>query len=383
MIEIKDKRQCSGCSACMAICPSNSISMQCDAEGFYYPNVNIETCINCNQCNDICPVENQFPKRDPQNAFAAKVIDIGKRLESSSGGIFTLFAEKILSEHGVVYGAAYDDNYSVHHIGITNFNQLPLLKGSKYLQSRMENAYVDIQSHVRQGKKILFVGTPCQVAGLNAVTPKKYEDSIITIELCCHGIASPLIWQKYLKEKGFKPEIIEYVNFKSRANGITNYTLDIKARDKRLTESKLTNSYMKGFLFNLYCRPICSNCTFRQFATNSDISIGDFWGIQIYYPTENDEHGCNQVLVLTNKGKQFIDSLCFDSFKTFNITLGEAYMGNTNYINSSPYHPKRDLFWKLIDEGKSVEESVNICFNDNNRRFITRLKSKLKKWFKW
>lgn len=375
MIDIIDKTKCSGCGSCFNVCPRHCITLKPDEEGFLYPYIEKAKCVSCGLCEKACPILEPYEKRNPINSFAIKHNEEPTRMLSSSGGFFPAMFAKIIEENGVVCAVEFDDSFETHHICVEDSTKLKDLIGSKYIQSRTECCYKQISLFLKAKRKTLFVGTPCQVAGLSRfLQVKKVDQSLlIKVELCCHGVPSPKIWSKYLKDNNLEPSNIQSVSFRSKVNGVSNYTLEIKSKDgKTISEGKNENSYMLGFLNNLFCRPTCSTCHFRQFATDSDISIGDFWAISTFYPEKDDNKGCNQVVVNTPKGKDFIGSLDLSQFDAFPITLAESYIGNTNYIKSSPQHPNRSLFWKMIKNGYSVDDSVkrSLYYNNSLKGFI-------------
>jgi len=375
MIEIIDKKKCSGCTACFSVCPKHCIIMQADEEGFLYPHVDKTVCIDCHLCERKCPVLNPFNKREPIACYAAQNKDEQVRLTSSSGGIFTTLAETVLDKGGIVCGVEFDKDKMTHHICIQSKSDLRKLVGSKYVQSRLENVFAEIRNYIQAGRWVLFTGTPCQVAGINSYLGKlSKEDNYISVELCCHGAPSPLIWKKYLAEIGANSFNIQKLTFRSKQNGWKNYSLDIQTDDFRLCEGKEQNIYMRGFLENIYCRPICSECKARSFATGSDLSIGDFWGLPKFYADKDDNKGKSLVLILSDKGNKFYQEIKI-GLEVFEIKYEEVITGNTNYLLSSTAHVKRQAFWKYIASGKSISYSVDRCLR-------TPLKLRIKNFIK-
>ncbi len=197
MIEIKEKYNCCGCSACVQICPKQCISLSADNEGFLYPQVDTAVCINCGLCEKVCPVINQNEPRMPLEVYAAKNTDEEIRLKSSSGGIFTLLAEHIISEGGVVFGARFNENWEVVHDYTETVEGLESFRGSKYVQSIIGENFKKAKFFLDEGRNVLFSGTPCQVAGLKKFLRKEYEN-LLTVEVVCHGVPSPMVWHDYL-----------------------------------------------------------------------------------------------------------------------------------------------------------------------------------------
>lgn len=199
MIDILDKKDCCGCSSCVQRCPKQCITLKEDNEGFLYPIVNKEICISCGLCEKVCPVLSQGEPRKPLKVYAAKNQDEEIRRQSSSGGVFTLLAEQVIREGGVVFGAIFDENWEVKHDFAETIEGLAPFRGSKYVQSRIDDNYKKAERFLNQGRKVLFSGTPCQIAGLKRFLRNEY-DNLLTVDFVCHGVPSPGVWRQYLKE---------------------------------------------------------------------------------------------------------------------------------------------------------------------------------------
>lgn len=326
MIDIKEKKDCCGCGACVQRCPKSCILMREDKEGFLYPEVNKEMCIDCGLCEKVCPVINQSEERKPMAVYAAKHKDERIRLASSSGGVFTAIAESVIDEGGVVFGARFDKDWSVIH-GYTETKEgLAAFRGSKYVQSRIGESYKNAEAFLKAGRKVLFSGTPCQIAGLKRFLRKDY-DNLLTVDFICHGVPSPGIWREYLKEEivrqcGGKNSVlihhkdklgdvyIENISFRDKRLGWKKYSLTLTlsvpdghgAKKKVLLSEPLNkNIFLRGFLADLYLRPSCHACPAKKFKSGSDVTIGDFWGIQNVMPEIDDDKGVSVILVNSNK----------------------------------------------------------------------------------
>ena len=227
MIKINNKKECCGCEACVQACPKQCIEFKQDSQGFFYPSVNEDKCVNCGLCNKVCPILNvedySLPTSTP--VYAAYNKDAKQRKTGSSGGIFELLALETIKNNGIVFGAVFDENWNVVHSYAETQKQIEFLKRSKYVQSRIGTNYKQVKSFLIQGKHVLFVGTPCQIAGLKHYLRKDYEN-LITVDVVCHGVPSPMIWQKYLAEK--KKEIAQ----KYTANENDVFFNSISFRDK-------------------------------------------------------------------------------------------------------------------------------------------------------
>lgn len=304
--KLVSKQECCGCGACYSICPKNAISMKYDEEGFEYPVIDDKICVNCNSCSKVCPVQNHVCESEFKvQAFAAYNLKEEQRLQSSSGGIFPLIAEYFLQNGGVVYGAAFTDNFEVEHIGITRMSELKRLQGSKYVQSRLGRIFLDVKDALLDNKIVLFSGTPCQVEGLKSFLIKDYNN-LYTIDLVCHGVPSPKIWQRYLNEE-YGIDSITAINFRDKKNGWANYDLHISTNVESSHEPNpiaiYKEDYLRGFLKELYLRPSCHKCSFKKIHHVSDITLGDLWGNKTICPEfADDNKGISAVFVQSKKG---------------------------------------------------------------------------------
>ena len=199
MIKISHKKDCCGCGACVQRCPKHCIAMQEDKEGFLYPVINKTKCTNCGLCEKVCPVINQGHCNNPIKTYAAINPKNDVRIASSSGGVFTVLAEDIINSNGVVFGAAFNNEWNVEHTCVENIKDLEKLRGSKYVQSNIGNSYQEAESFLKEGREVLFSGTPCQIAALKLFLRKEYKN-LTTVDFVCHGVPSPAVWRKYLHE---------------------------------------------------------------------------------------------------------------------------------------------------------------------------------------
>lgn len=358
MINITDKHNCCGCSACVQACPKHCISFEEDNEGFRYPTVDTNDCINCRLCEKVCPVINQSEEEKPQKILAAKNINENIRLQSSSGGIFTLLAEKIIAEGGVVFGVRFDENWEAVHDYTDTIEGISAFRGSKYMQSRIGNSFIDARKFLNTGRKVLFTGTPCQIAALKLFLRKDYEN-LLTVDVACHGVPSPGVWRNYLASVSCidKHRILS-INFRNKSNGWKNYSLRINDYEHReFEESFRTNIYFMGFLKDIYLRPSCHTCPAKSGKSHSDITIADYWGIAKFYPKFDDDKGIGLVLINTNKGREILQHLNIDYLET---TFEQAIYGNPALIRSVKEPKQRAEFWQLYSE-KGINAIMPIC----------------------
>ena len=199
MINICNKSMCCGCAACVQRCPKQCIAMEADGEGFLYPLVDTDKCINCSLCEKVCPMLNPGEERVPLHTYAARCTDEGIRRDSSSGGVFSVLAGEVLAGGGVVFGARFDDDWGVVHDFCTTPKGLAAFRGSKYVQSNIGDSYLRTEAFLKEGRRVIFSGTPCQIAGLKRFLRREY-DNLLAVEVACHGVPSPLVWRRYLEE---------------------------------------------------------------------------------------------------------------------------------------------------------------------------------------
>ncbi len=334
MIVIDNKEKCCGCSACKAVCRKNAISMQADEEGFLYPHINMQLCVNCSMCEKVCPILNPV-KRDYKeikiNAYAGYHSDEIVVKQSSSGGIFSALAEFILEKGGVVVGATMSEDCShVYHTFIEKIDEISLLRGSKYIQSEIRDTYSLVQEALVADKTVLFTGTPCQVEGLKSFLQKDYS-KLYCVDFICHGVPSPLIWKHYLswREQQYHSSVNK-VQFRNKKHGWNNYSMVLTFENGKEYFSKFDRDiFMKCFLSDLILRPSCYNCSFKGLHRLSDITIADFWGCDRVCPEMNNLGGTSLVVVNSFKGRDILKKI------SSNIILREIDIDDAIWWNKS------------------------------------------------
>lgn len=349
MIEIKDKEYCCGCGACAQICPAHSIEMIEDREGFLYPQCNKELCINCRQCENVCPVINKSVEADRlKGSYVCYSCDDVIRADSSSGGLFSLLAAEILEDDGVVYGAAFDTDYSVHHFRIDHIDQIYTIQRSKYLQSRIEETYAKAKKDLKDGRRVLFSGTACQIEGLKKYLGREY-DRLLTVDVLCHGTPSPMIWKLYLRSLNENyPNGIKDINFRNKEFGWKNYSFKISYdTGDYYASSHYKDVYMNLFLSDVILRPSCYSCQFKDINRASDITLGDAWGIKKIMPEMDDDRGTSLLMVHTEKGEEYVEKLKNKvHFKS--IELDKVLPPGADSRVSVKKHPKREEFFERV-----------------------------------
>jgi len=318
-VEIVGKQKCSGCSACMNICPSNCIVMKLDEEGFIYPNVDERKCMDCGSCISICPYiletggKTQFADEQPQ-AYALYHKNEQIRQQSTSGGAFTAICEAFCDNcNYAIFGAGYDNSLNVRHFYVTNISELGKLRKSKYVQSEIGMSFSQAKMLLDEGKKVVFSGAPCQIAGLQAFLDNPYEN-LMTVDLVCHGVPTPTMFNKYKEymEQRYKDKITA-IDFRNKKNaGWENSKISIYFKKRkpyeRCSETK-DDPFMNAFLSGLSLRPSCRPCIFAKLHRVADITVGDFWGVETLKPNLDDNKGVSLVLVNTKKGRNLFKNI--------------------------------------------------------------------------
>ncbi len=364
---ICDKTNCTGCFACYNVCPKNAITMQEDEYGYIYPIINDEKCINCNLCKKICPSITKLEFHQPDVCYAVYSNDNKIRSKSTSGGVATVLSKNIITKGGIVYGASFIENCEVSHIRIDNEKDLHKLQGSKYVHSYIQDTYKNVKQDLIDNKEVLYIGTPCQIAGLKNFLGKEYE-KLYLIDIICHGVPS----QKYLKDEVNrinKSLDIDRVLFRDS----NNYGLSI-VKDSKITftssikESPYADSFMEG----LTLRPNCYDCKYAGKDRISDITIGDFWGLSKESKFYNDRHnGISTVIISTNKGMELFER-CKSNFNFEQRDYSESVNGNTQLRTPAPKNKNYNKFQRLY-----LKKGFYYAYKKST--FIAKTKRKIKR----
>lgn len=362
MIQIEDKSSCCGCSACYAICPKQCISLSADKEGFLYPVVNAEVCINCGLCEKVCPVLHPKKKESQPDVFAAINTDEKIRQQSSSGGIFTLIAEKVIDEGGVVFGARFNENWEVVHDYTETKEGLSYFRSSKYVQSNLGKAFNQAKSFLETGRKVMFTGTPCQIAGLKNFLRKSY-DNLLTVDVVCHGVPSPGIWKEYLNQSVkniYKnkchlgesielKDVIQNISFRSKEKGWKNFHVAIEYKNgERESVPFYQNVYMNAFLSDFSLRPSCYACPAKLDNMQGDITLADCWGVDKLKPEIDDDKGCGLMLIHNPAIWKQYDEV--SSIVKYPLDLSDVVKYNPMIMVSATVPVNRTLFFDLLSK---------------------------------
>lgn len=352
MPNLAQQNKCTGCTACASACPKGCIVMIADEDGFGYPKVDDAGCINCGLCEKSCPVVSSLARNMKlPTAYAAYSKDEPMRLQSSSGGLFTELANAVLARDGVVYGAAYDEDFRVVHICAEDESSLADLRGAKYAQSELRDTFLQIRKTLESGRQVLFSGMPCQVGGLKAYLRKDYEN-LISVDFVCHGVPSPMVWEKYVESLGD----VRSINIRAKDTGWSRYRYCHRVENEgglRLIPNG-ESLYMKLFVGNYINRESCADCEFKGYSRCSDLTIGDFWGIWDITPEMDDDKGTSVVLCQSERGEQLLHEL-ESRLVMKQVSLEEASHENGAMLRSLHVHPKRQEALELIRSGRIAE----------------------------
>lgn len=331
---------CTGCAACLNACTHSAIAMLADTEGFLAPNVDNKKCVECKLCEKVCPIITPLQCKGFQNPTTYAVWSDPDRRVSSSGGAFSAFARSVLSQGGVVFGAAFDKDLHCAHIEIQDIDGLAALRGSKYVQSEIGNTFVQVRYHLRVGRRVLFCGTPCQIAGLKSFLKKSYPN-LLTLDLICHGVPSDAVFHGYLKKisSRFAANVDGY-EFRNRDGWGKAPSVSVCGKFRRIYG--VDALYMEAFNASAIFRKCCYQCPYSNIPRVGDCTLGDFWGIGRYgNPFNHDTmKGVSLVLANTEKGEATVHQLkdCYIEERT----LDEALIENHNLKKTSELNRNRE-----------------------------------------
>ena len=347
---LEDAGNCCGCGTCRNACPRDCISMQLDAEGFLYPMIEQQLCIECGRCLDVCPANREDLPQKPQrcDVYAAWNKDSKVRQESSSGGVFTALATHVLQNNGVVFGASFDKNNNLTHCMVENGEGLAGLRGSKYIQSDMLLQFREAKRQLDWGKPVLFCGTPCQVAGLKTYLGADCE-RLYLCDFVCHGVPSTKVFQRYCEHIKENSDIIS-LYFRDKKTGWKRFGMHMEFNGRPSYCSDLKHDpFLVGFLSNLFLRPSCHRCRYTTAYRGSDITLGDFWGIGSKAPRLDDDRGTSLVIINTEKGKEIFNR-CKEDLVYHESDLELAIDGNACLARHAQPSPLREQFFKDLDK---------------------------------
>lgn len=350
-----------------------------DSEGFLYPRVDEAACANCGLCEKVCNELHPYAEQAPQQVLAAVNLDEQVRLQSSSGGIFHLLASQTIAEGGVVFGARFDDSWQVVIDYTETTEGIKAFMGSKYVQARTETAFRDAKRFLQSGRKVLFSGTPCQIAALRHFLRKDY-DNLLAVDFVCHGTPSPKVWRLYLNEIQRSDRHAKQIEFRNKTNGWKNYSFCVRYDESNLLSPFGDNPYMKAFLQDITLRPSCYACKAKAGRSHSDITLADFWGIETVVPEMDDDKGTGMVFLNTAKGAASLD---LAKLRTCPADYETVKALNPACFRAPKENPCRSKFFAKLNGRKSVialmerftrpsrKEQLRECIDDT-KYFVKR-----------
>ena len=337
---------CTGCSACANACPEQCIQMAADAEGFLRPKIDSSQCVVCGTCQNVCPVLHPKAHSHETVAYAAVHKDDAIRLESTSGGVFSLLCQWVLDHGGIVFGAAYADDFSVAHGCVEKASDLSKLRTAKYAQSAIGDSYRRAKTFLEQGRYVLFSGTPCQIGGLRTFLGKDYG-RLLTVDLICHGVPSPAVWEHYIQYRGEQDaqgERPTSINLRSKESGWAGYSIRLDyagGQTYRMPNSQ--DPYLRCFVKDLCLRPSCYACSFKGIDRCSDFTLGDYWGVWSQLPELDDNQGTSIVLLHSEKAKRIWPEL-LPGMKAVQVDADQCFSENPSALSSATEPDDRQMF---------------------------------------
>ena len=360
MLEIKEKQECCGCTACVAACPKECIVMKEDQEGFLYPNIDKDKCIRCGICEKVCPILNETPEI-PTEQTAYIVQNKNERVlqESTAGGAFTSIAKYALKNKGVVFGVELDSKLVAHHIYIESEKELFRFRNSKYVQSSVGDAFWQVRSFLDQGRIVCFSGTPCQVEGLKSYLGKDYE-KLITVDVVCHAVPSPLIFRKYVEYQERRlSDTIKTVRFRDKYYGYKYSTMNVITDNNQgnYHHGIESDPWLRAFFSNICDRPSCYHCHFKKRYRQSDFTIWDCFHVGRFSRELDNDKGATRVLVHSERGKKIFDAVKSE-FHYIQMSPAAIVAGTKEMYRSIEPNERRQNFF---DDAQSMSGTELFC----------------------
>lgn len=369
----ENKESCCGCTACSMICSQNAITMIKDEEGFFYPKINQNLCTQCKLCEKVCHFKKKHIFSLPIESYAVKHKCESIRIKSQSGGIFSALSDYILHQNGVIYGSIINDVFLAEHTRAININERNRMRGSKYIESNLKNIFSNVKKDLDSDKLVLFTGTPCQIAGLKTYLKISY-DNLLCMDIICHGIPSPHVWQSYLNYLSRKYKLkIKDVNFRNKELFDWGEHIEtITFENGKVYESR---TFANMYYSHLILRPSCFNCAYKQIGHPGDITVGDCWGIEKLNSDFADTKGVSLVLINTKKGKDFFNKIICD-IDYFSVDVFDCIQPPLMCNYEKPDF--KEQFW-LDYQNKPFSYCIKKYGKESHkiRKFISRKKQKI------
>ena len=371
-IELVKPDNCCLCQACIDSCPVQAIELKKYYNGFLYPEISKSKCINCGKCYNSCPTTMEKRETAPRKVYAAKNASLEIQLKSTSGGIFSAIAESLLEHNYYIYGVCFDENMKIKHQGIHSIRDLEKLRGSKYVQSDMSGIYNEIKQLLLKREKVLFCGCPCQVFALKHYLGNCI-DNIVMIDVACHGILSPQLFNSYIDylQKKYHKSItgFEFRN-KDKLNWINSEVKVVFEDESTVSWVYYNDAFLKGYFSNIALKEECYHCSFRNFRSGSDLTIGDFWGIQKTFPDFYDHNGVSFICCNNENGENII-RLIGNSIIKKNANIQDVIRFNPGLIDSFGKHKNRNLYLSKISQ-MSMFSALQVATKQSFQKVLIR-----------
>lgn len=351
---LSERKKCTGCAACVNSCPQKCIKMVENLEGFYYPQIDESKCVKCGICIHVCPIDQTQNKSVTTRAYVCQSKDEAVWKTSSSAGVFHLLATEILRKNGVVFGAAYTDDFCVQHVVIDRIADLDRVKRSKYVQSSIEDTFICAKKYLENGKYVLFTGTACQISGLKRFLKKEY-DRLYTQDLVCHGAPSPGLWKGYMQKYSQNGTIVD-IQFRDKSQGWFSERISFISADG--TKEFDNGNYYTAFLKGLLSRECCYQCQFKGIERESDITLSDCWGWKQITPDFIPSKGISTVLVHSKRGEQLF-SLTKENMIVREVTPRKALVDNDSAIDHSIRPSRREDVFRMYQNHVPIEDILS------------------------
>ena len=344
MITITKKQDCCGCTACSNVCSKNAIKMVADAEGFLYPKINADLCNNCGLCEKVCPIINKVNETvTKQHGYVVQNKDSKVLKESTSGGAFTAIAEYVIKKGGIVFGAAFDNDFRVIHTSAESVSDLRKFRNSKYVQSDPNDTFRQVRSILKTGRLVCYSGTPCQIEGLKSFLINDYEN-LITIDVVCHAVPSPLIWEKY-KSLFTDEGGITKAAFRDKTHYGYEYSqMAMDTKKQHYHQGVETDPFLRAFFSDLSDRPSCYSCAFKKRYRESDVTIWDCFEPDKFDKKLDNNAGVTRILTHSDKGVKMISGI-LDSFYYTKVSADKLVEGVNEMYHSVSMNPRRKEFF--------------------------------------
>lgn len=374
--KLPSEAKCCGCSACYASCPAKAISMVADKEGFLQPSINTALCIGCKKCEKACPILAPRTASEPIATYGVNARDNTLRFGSSSGGVFTVLANQTIANGGIVFGAGFEANtWRIVHKSAETLEQLDELRGSKYVQSDTGDTFKKAKAFLDSGRNVLYSGTPCQIAALKKFLGRDYN-SLLTVDLICHGVPTPLAWDKYLKtreEKGggkiSKATLRRYCNWREYS---IKFELASPNSPTIYKSNRWYDPYFISFIAFWSLRKVCFKCPFRNLKSGADITLGDYNNISELHPEMDDDKGSSVVIVSSQKGIEAMKNVSIDVI-SFETTLSHVIEANPSIIHNHKIPRVRKTFLRQLPLCQDFDALVIECQKLRTISFIWQL----------